>query len=291
MVNGPYIIPPEFYMKAKEATIMPFRKTSVVRELVSVRPNLGGVGVQQWSWNKQGTMSDAQLSWSFTQTSEDQISLTRESMPIPVLHKEFKLDYRDMQAAALNGYPISMKNISEAAYKVAYLENTLILDGWNPKGTGPASGSDYEVKGLYQSAGNEVTLDKDFGTYGNALDAVEAAQNLFIADEVYGPFNMVIHPTQYMELMMSEHASYKLPELNRVEALLGGNIIKTPFITAGTGLIIPQKDAMQAEILITQDASIYTEVEAKSRDFWGQVYECMTLAVYQPNSICRLTTI
>ena len=289
MVNGPYIMPPEFYLKAKEATIMPFRKTSIVRELVSVRANLGGVGVQNWSWNTQGTMSEATLSWNFTQTTEDQISLTRQSQPIPVLHKEFKLDYRDMQAAAMNGYPLSMKNISEAAYKVAYLENTLILDGWNPKGT--TSASDYEVKGLYQLAGNQVTSNYDFATYGNALQAVEDAMNLYIEDEIFGPFNLVLHPTQYMELMLSENANYEKPEMPRVKELIEGRIIKTPFMPVGTGLLIPQRDAMQAEILITQDASIYTEVEAKSRDFWGQVYECLTLAVYQPNSICRLTNI
>jgi uncharacterized linocin/CFP29 family protein len=290
MVNGPYILPPEFYMKAKAATITAARQRSIVRDLVSVQGNLGGIGVQNWSWSKQGTMSEAQLSWSFTQTGEDQISLSRESTRIPVLHKEFKLDYRDLAAAQMNGYPLSMKNITEATYKVANLENKVILDGYNPKGTSTAS--DYEVKGLYQSAGNEITDNYDFGTYGKATDAVAAARELFIEDEVYGPYNLIINEIQGLELQLSEHASYANPEKPKVEGLLGGGrIIETPFMPAGKGLLVPTKDAMQAEMLITQDMTLFTEVEAKSRDFWGQIYECVTLAVYEPNSICRLTTI
>lgn len=289
MANGPYILPPEFYMKAKDAVITAARKVSIARDLVSVRGNLGGIGVQQWTYSKQGEMSDAQLSWNFEQTGEDQISLSRESTRIPVLHKEFKLDYRDMAAAALNNYPITMKNISAASYKTMYLENTVILDGYNPKGTSTAS--DYEVKGLYQSAGNQVTSSSDFGTYGNATAAVMDAIELFLDDEVYGPFNLVLNNLQAMELNMSQHGSYPNPEKPIVQELLGGRIISTPFMPKGKGMIIPIKDAMQAEMLITQDFSIHTEIESKSRDLWGQVYECMTLAVYEPDCICRLTTI
>ena len=289
MVNGPYILPPEYYSRAKDAVITAARRASIARQLVSVRGNLGGIGVQNWNWSKQGTMSEAMLSWSFTQTSEDQISLSRESTRIPVLHKEFKLDYRDMAAATMNGYPLSTKNISEAAYKVTYLENQLILDGYNPKGTTTAS--DYEVKGLYQSAGNSVTSSLHFGAaYGNALAAVHAAQEKFLEDEVYGPFNMIVNDRQFMELELSEHTSYALPEMPRVEKLLGGRVIKTPFMPEGKGLLTPAKDALQAEMLITQDMSIYTETEAKSRDFWGQIFECVTLVVYEPDSICSLTT-
>lgn len=291
MVNGPYVLPPEYYMRAKEAVITTARREAIARQLVSVRGNLGGIGVQNWSWSTQGEMSEAQLSWDFTQTSEDQISLGRASTRIPVLHKEFKLDRRDMATANMNGYPMTTKNISAAAYKVMCLENSLILDGWNPKGTGTSAGSDYEVKGLYQLAGNSVTTSLDFGTYGNALAAVKAAQEKFIGDDVFGPFNMILNPLQYMELELSEHAQYNKPEKERVESLLGGRVIKTPWMPAGNGLIIPQKDAMQAEMLITQDMTIHTEIEDKSQDLWGQLYECCTLVVYEPDSICKLTTI
>jgi len=290
MVNGPYILPPEFYMRAKKAVISAARKTSICRDLVSVQANLGGVGVQNWSWNKEGEMSDAQLSWNFTQTSEDQIALSRDSTRIPVLHKEFKLDYRDLAAAQANGYPLTTKNISAASYKVMNLENKLILDGWNPKGTTTAS--DYEVKGLYQQAGNEVTDSLDFGTYGNALAAIKAAKIKFIEDEIYGPFNLVINDVQSFELEQSEHSTKDLMEWDQVTRILnGGRIITTPFQPVNTGLVIPMKDALQAEMLITQDMSMYTEQEAKTRDFWGQIYECVTLVVYEPNSICRLTKI
>ena len=72
----------------------------------------------------------------------------------------------------------------------------------------------------------------------------------------------------------------------------GGNIIKTSWLTAGTGLIMPSECPNYfGELIIAQDATVEFEVMPKSKDLWGRVYECVVPVIYEENAFCTLTTI
>lgn len=282
--NNNYVIPPEFYARAKTDMITAFRRQNIARSVMPVRPVGGGIGVQQWNWSHASEMSEATLSWGFTQTNEDQISMSRQSTKIPVLHKEFKLDRRDLATAALGGYDMTTKNISAASYQLAYLENKIALDGYKRQdGT-------YEVEGLYQLAKTTITDDLPLSTYGNTVKAVKLAKNALADKELYGTMNLIMNDQDYTELVLSQ-TEYGKDEEPRVQKLLGGSILGTYWQPKGTMMMVPTNDIGAVEMLITQDVSMDTEIENKTKDLWGQIYECLTIVAYWPDHIVKFTNV
>ena len=277
-------IPVEFYRQIKDRIVFTARTQSVARRLINARLVGGGIAVQQWTYDQANEVSDALLTYAFTDTAEDQIELSRTDVPIPVLHKEFRIGRRDLAAAQRGGFALNAATASSAAYKVMNLENSMVLNGY------AADGSNYDIKGLYQSAANTKT-GADFGTAGNALKSVAGAIELMMADEITGPYNLTLNPTQYMELAISESAGGN-PELPAVLKLLeGGEIITTSWQAAGTGMLTADKNSGFFEFVVPQDMTYETEILQKSKDLWGRVYECVIPVIYDPNAICKITGI
>ena len=279
--------PIEWYRQIKKDVIMSARTANICRKLIPVRAVPGGIGTQQWSYNKMSEVSEAQISWAVNIDNEDMIALTPTNAPIPVLHKEFRIGARDIKSAQNGGYPISTQTAASAAYRVTNLENTLVMDGYK------ADGTNYDIKGLYQSAGNTEATADDFGTAGKALDKIGKAIALMQADEIYGPYNLVLNHTQYAELAVSILGSGAgQAEMPLVERLLGGGqIFSTSFQTAGTGMFMSTPNPMFFELVVPQDMNTKTVVEPKTEDLWGQVFECVLPVIYEPNAICALTGI
>ena len=279
--------PVEYYRQIKDAIVFTARKQAVARKIINTRNISGGIGVQQWTYDTANEVSDALLTYQFTDTSEDWIELARTDVPIPLLHKEYRISRRDLAAAARGGFGISTATVQSAAYKVMNLENQLILNGF------AADGTTYDIKGLYQSAGNSYSTEKSFGTSGNPLVAVAGAIDLMQADNITGPYNMVLNPTQYMELatsVLGSGAGEREMAMTK-EILEGGSIFSTSFQAAGTGMILADASAGFFEMVVAQDMTTETEVLQKSKDLWGRVYECAIPVIYDANAICKLTTI
>ena len=102
-----------------------------------------------------------------------------------------------LAACQLGGYDIDTRTANSAAYRVGNLENEVVLDGFAP------DDSTYQIKGIYQSAGNSYTTSADFGTAGKATTAVSGGSKTAAADEIVSDFDLYINPEQYIELASS----------------------------------------------------------------------------------------
>lgn len=281
------VLPPETYMKIKEGIVKNARKHSIARQIIGVRPLNAGVGLQQWTYDTLTEVSDAQITYAFTETGEDVADFGRNHVPIPVIHKEFRIGYRDIVAAQRGGYPLQAATADSASYKVMLMENAMLLNGY------AADGSTYDINGLYQGAGNSEATSKDFGTAGNAMAKVQLAITEMLTDDIYGPYNLILNPTQFMELAVSVLGSGAGDrEINMVRELLeGGQIYSTPFQTVDTGMLTAQPGSGFFEAIMPVDMTVRTETLQKSRDEWGQIYECIVPVIYNADAICKLTAI
>ncbi len=284
-ILGP-AIPEEYIEKIRSDVIISARRQNVVRKLTKVRPIGNSLGIQTWVYDQATEVSDAELSWALTDVGEDVIGLSRSSVNIPVLHKEFKITGRDLEAAALGGFPISTQTAQSAAYKVANLENMVGMVGY------AADDTNYDINGFYKSAGNTVSDSYDFGTAGYALAAVAAAVAEMENDEIYPSFNLILNPTQYTQLAISTLGSGIGPsEFGMVKGLIGGEIYSTPYQTAGTGMLMTVPEAGHHEIVVAKDLTTQVLRDEWSGDLKGRVYEAIIPVVYETDAICSLTTI
>jgi uncharacterized linocin/CFP29 family protein len=145
---------------------------------------------------------------------------------------------------------------------------------------------------LYNAAGNDYSTTKDFGTSGNGLAAVAGAMDLLMADSIFPPYNMVLNPTQFMELKAHEiSAGSGVLEFDIVKELIGGTIFATPTMTAAKGMLLPLPNDMFFDLAIAQDLQIETEILSRTKNLYGRVFECVVPRIKDTNAICKLSSI
>jgi|Deesub1362B_J571_1020462.scaffolds.fasta_scaffold00060_87 uncharacterized linocin/CFP29 family protein len=274
-------IPSEWYKQIKEDVVVPAREQNIARKIAAVRGPLG-LGVQQYDFDTLSEMSAAELTYAFVTGSEDALNFTRSSVKIPVLHKDFRIDRRDLASAERFGLPLKTEAAQAAAYQVTYKENQLVIIGDSSAG----------INGLYNAAGNSESTALDFGTYGNAIKKIRAAMSLLMADKIYPPYNLLLHPTQFSELYGSIDTASggSVDEAARVKAMIGGDIIVCPYLTDGTGLLLATPSQRKFEIIIAQDLTVEADFD-RNKNVVGKVFECLVPVVYDSNAICKLTNI
>ena len=270
-------VPIEWYRKIRGDAITEARKQNICRGMLPVRGGLGGIGVQQWSYDKTEEMSEALVSYQFLDLAEDAVNFGRDHIAIPLIQKEFRIGRRDLASAQIGGYPITTTNSNAATYQVINIENRMVIDGYS------RDGKSYEIKGLLQSAGIEVNDNYDAATPGNFAKATALAIETAMANEIYGPFEWTLNPTQYTQLGISLWTGGK-SELEMVQNMVSG-IRVTNWIPAGHAMFTGGQSNSQYELLIAQDMTVETEILQKSKDLWGRIYESLVPVVYQPKTI------
>jgi uncharacterized linocin/CFP29 family protein len=261
------------------------RKILIGRQLIPFYGPLG-LGVQQVSHDVLTEMADAIMSFVFQTESQDIINLTRTNLKVPVLSKEFEIDRRDIESSRRYGTPLDLSAAGSAAYKVALLEDDLIINGY------AADGTNLDINGLYNAAGNDYSTTKDFGTAGNALAAVAGAMDLLMADSIFPPYNMVLNPTQFMEAKAHELSTGSgRIELDVVKELIGGNIFATPTMAAAKGMLLATPNDMFFDLAVAQDLTTETEILPKTKNLYGRVFECVVPRIKDSNAICKLSSI
>jgi len=276
--------------------VEPLRQQLIGRKLVSVNPHIKGAGIHSAEIMKLIEMGGGHITYELptSEITRDMVRVDSSVIMIPVLWQGYEVQRASWDAMKNRGIALDTASMLSAAHVVAKDEDRLIIDGWKPDGT------NYTVKGFYQSANNDFSTTYDFGTYGNATQAVAGAMSLLEADYVYPPFNLVLNPKQMYELRVSK-SSTGLNEFQEVLDILNGYkpgpgwIYSTPFIAEGTGLVVPVDPARTyIELIAPQDIRNILGEDSKIpgiTPIYGTTYELVYPHVKHPNALCKLSDI
>jgi hypothetical protein len=244
-------------------------------------------------------MGEAVISYSLPGFSveRDEIKTTQESVRMVYISKGWQISANKWRAFETEGINLPLENLNSAIRVISTKENTLLTTSYKP------DNSNDRVNGLYASAGNAYSTPKDFGTAGNASDAVAGGLDLLYADMIEGVnFNLVLNTAQYKELSVSRASTNLSREFDDVLALINqpggpvpGRIIMSPYMTAGTGMLTPADPYGQyIELLVAQN--ITNEAGRDSREpvsspLYCKTHEKIAPHIIHTNSICTLTSI
>lgn len=281
--------------KFDSAIVSPLQHRLIGRKLVPVNKDLSGkgLGMQSVDYWTYAAMSAAEINYDIVENNEDAVDTTADTIRVPVIQKPYKIPRRTYESYKMQGIPIDSDVAVQAAYLVAYAEDELILDGWKPDGT------NYAVKGLYQSANQTETTADDFGTYGNATDKLSKVITLLEAASVYGPYNMVLNPAQKNELKSSESTTGR-PEWERILGMLNeqdegvGTIYSSPIMTAATGMVMPVSDSVYFDLIVAKEPYNVLGMDSKQGSIspiFGSVLDVLTIRTKHINAICKMTNI
>ena len=280
----------EQYKYIDETVKITARKAMIGRRLMPIFGPLG-FGKQAATYDKLTEVADADLNFAWrVSVSEDIANLARTTVPVPVLHKPFRVNRRSLMASRTSGTPIDVATARSAAYKVAKLEDELIIDGY------AADTSTYDIKGLYQAnIGNVITGSQWTAAPEDAITDTAQGIAYLMGVNIDPPYHWVLHPTQYAEMInvgASAHTNALVSDTVK-KMLGGGNIFWSTVLTAGTGFMVAAGDRGYFDLAVGVDLT--TEVEELSlregKDLFGLIYECVVPRIWQTTAIAPFNTL
>jgi len=277
----------EEWAQIDEAVVRAATRVLVGRRLLPVFP-LESVGVMEVQWDVQAELSEATLSMYGETPAEDVITYERESLIVPILHKDFRIHWRDLEASRRYGRPLDMANAESAALKVAQLEDALILHGeitnW------PALG----IEGLTTATGrNTEDSSGAWATQPNAVNDVKDAMEELIVDNFYGPYDLVLQPSAYL----AAHTfigQTDVMQIDKIRQLIKGNVYVSPEVKASDGTtgsaILMETGRVNADLPVAQDIHTFFK-ELKDMNHFFKVFSACVPRIKRPTAICEITGI
>lgn len=274
------------YIKAR--AVFAARRAFVARKLFGTAIRKIDSGSQTFGYDTLTEASNAALDFQWPgRESQDIVNLARTTVGIPNLHKEFEINKLDLASSNMTGAPLNTSTAESAAYKVSLLEDTTLILGYS------ADGTNYDINGLYNAAGNSEATSLDWGTAANIVTSINNTIALLLADNIMPPYNLTVHPDQYVQsrVLIANTAVSYLQWIT--ESLQGGSVYVTPSITAGTGLMSKANPDGMFEYVMAEDLTTETEILSKKQgeNLFGRVYVRGLPVVYDANAVSKMTTI
>lgn len=164
-----------------------------LRQYGLVQP-LGGLGTILSAYDQLSDMTDANIDMSgVTPGEEDKVEFTQVNVPVPITHKDFRLNIRQLEASRRLGDSLDTTQSQTATRKVVDALENMLFNGWGKKV------NTYSIYGYTTHPSRNTGNGADWGTitniYKNVNEMVAAAE----ADGYYGPYGLYVATTQYAE--------------------------------------------------------------------------------------------
>lgn len=147
-----------------------------------------------------------------TAPQKDRPNFLRNVVPVPVLSKDFSINWRQLEASRTRGEPLDVTAAGIAARKVRDRLQALVANGYAMgPGTNPSNGTDGQsIPGL-TNAPNRLTLtlgtdwdDSGADIVGDVLRMLETAY----ASNLFGPFHLYV-PKNYWAVLQEDYSTQK----------------------------------------------------------------------------------
>lgn len=246
-------------------------------------PHAGFITVRGY---KRTDMSQARISLYGQGENKDRSIKTPFDITVPVIHKEFTINWRDLEASRANGLPLDAQDAENAARQCAEEEDKLLISGeytgWNGLG----------VEGLATATGRN-TKPSAGAWPANSLTDLSAAIGELEADGH-------VNAKMYAAVLRSSWAA-KLRALVSNTATKWIDVVKDLFpagiyvsdslytsagaTTSGLVLELSQENF---EMIIERDLTTFTQQD-EDMNLQCKVHEVVAPRIKRPTSICELT--
>jgi uncharacterized linocin/CFP29 family protein len=161
-------------------------------------PIENALGITKIEWERTGDLGPAIVSMNgLTQGQNDRLEFDLQSVPVPIIHKDFHINIRTLEASRRGGQPLDVQQAQVAARIVSEAIETLLFDGSN------ITGSSSKIYG-YTTEPNRIT-GSTTGSWAtesgaNILSDLMAMVGAAHADNMYGPYMLYVSPAALVNL-------------------------------------------------------------------------------------------
>jgi uncharacterized linocin/CFP29 family protein len=218
------------------------RRLTLVQDLIGAGLNFpvpNALGITRVEWQMATHMEGARVDMSaLTPGREDRIEFSLVGLPLPIIHKEFRLDIRTLESSRRNGVPLDTTQVAQATRLVSETIEQMVVSGW------PQMYGGMSIYGLttapYRNTGSLGGHWADAVYTGADIVAdVQAMIALLQADLKYGPYRLYI-PLVYLNKLNEDYKEFSdvtiLQRLLQIPQIAG--IEASEFLPANTVIMI-----------------------------------------------------
>ncbi|MDH5508097.1 MAG: family 1 encapsulin nanocompartment shell protein [Anaerolineae bacterium] len=228
-----------------------------VQDLISrgLVKRLGGLGSIISGYEQLGDMEAASVDMDgATSTEEDKVDFAPVYIPIPVIHKGFRLNIRHLEASRRMGDSLDVTQAQTAGRKVSDAAEELLFNGTGAPNVGGNTiyGYTNHPKRITDTAANFG--GGDFAAEGNGYKTINGMIDALQAKGFYGPYGFYISRTQYTQLRARHTDGSSKSQLNAIlEAMTDVEFIKPSNSLADTNGILVQLTPDVIDVAVAQD--------------------------------------
>lgn len=219
--------------------------------------NLGGLGVSMALWQTSSDMTEADVSMSGATTGdEDTVAFDTKQVPVPIIHKNFRLDIRRLEASRRMGESLDTVQSSIAARVVAEKSEDMLFSGLPIVVEGNAIYGYTNFPGRNTVAMGTPWDELPQNENGQIIEEVNAMLAAARADRYYGPFVLYI-PGHYEAKLDEDYreAGDQRTVRQRILALSGVSDIKVADRLTGDNVVLVQMTKDVIDLAIGQDVT------------------------------------
>ncbi|MGQ9675793.1 MAG: family 1 encapsulin nanocompartment shell protein [Chloroflexota bacterium] len=203
-------------------------------------------------------------------TTED-----RDFIPIPILYRDFVVNWRNIEHARQFGAPLDLSQAATAAAAVARREDELIFLGDQNLGH----------VGILNAPGRTTVPLGDWGQPTGAFNNIVSAVTKLGSQRFFGPYAVVASPGLFVHLNRLFDNTGVL-EIEQVRRLAQAGVFLSPVLPEPTAVVV-SVGAENLDLAVAQDiTTAYLQVENLNHYF--RVFEAVTLRIKQPSAIATL---
>lgn len=166
----------------------------IVEDLISMglTYNVGGLGTTIAEWETGSEVTNASITMDGDSATErDRQEFGLAGVPIPIIHKDWKISERSLLASRQRGSALDVTTGSEMARSVGRTWETMVFNG-----DGLSAGT-YTIPGLTTYTNRETYTISDWASSGTSVatirsEMLEMIARLETASRMYGPFTFYV---------------------------------------------------------------------------------------------------
>lgn len=247
------------------------------RGLIYRIPN--GLGTTVLEYEDVSDMEAAEMNMAgITRGAKDRIEFDINYLPLPIIHKDFSINIRVLNASRTTGAPLDTTMAALAARKVADYQEQILFIGTGATAYTFGGGAIYGY--MTAAARNTGTIGTTWSSDSGSsiIDDVLAMKQASIDDRHYGPWIMYI-PTAYETTFDDDYTTgYPKSIRSRVLEVDGLQAIKVSDKLTATNVIMVQ---MTPDVVRMVEGLALTTVEWQTEGNMIFHFKVMTISVPQ----------
>ena len=191
---------------------------------------------------------------------------------LPLIYSDAMLYWRDLENSLKSGLPVDLSSVVEAAAQCAKKEDELIFFGSKVLG----------YDGLFTVEGAAHIKRSDWKAGENPFSDIAKGIEILTEKGIWGRLALVLSPDLYTQLQRIQPGTGKM-EIERVSALVDGNIFRTPVLGSGKAILL-SADSQYMDLAVGQDMTA-AYLETKDLNHALRILETALLRVKRSDAI------